>query len=63
MLKIKSFIKESYEEMTQKVSWPKYAELQSSSVLVLIASFIFALLIGGIDVVFERLMSWFYTAF
>ncbi len=54
---------ESYDEMRLKVSWPKYAALQSSSVLVLVASLIFALLIGIIDLAFENGMKWFYTAF
>jgi len=49
--------------MRLKVSWPKYAELQSSSILVLVASLIFALLIGVIDLAFENAMQWFYNAF
>ncbi len=63
MLKLKTFIKESFDEMRNKVSWPKYAELQSSSVLVLVASLIFALVIGLIDIVFKETMDWFYAAF
>lgn len=60
MSKLKSFILESYDEMRHKVSWPKYNELQSSSVLVLVASVIFALLIGVIDLGFDNIMDWFY---
>ena len=63
MTKLKAFIMESYDEMRLKVSWPKYEALQSSSVLVLVASLIFALLIGIIDLAFENGMNWFYTAF
>lgn len=63
MLKLKTFIKESVDEMRNKVSWPKYSELQSSSVLVLVASLIFALVIGLIDIVFKETMDWFYAAF
>ena len=61
MNKLKSFVLESYDEMRHKVSWPKYPELQSSSVLVLIASLIFALLIGLIDLGFDNIMDWFYN--
>lgn len=60
MSKLKSFIRESYDEMMHKVSWPKYSELQSSSVLVLVASVIFALLIGVIDLGFENIMEFIY---
>lgn len=58
-----SFFKESYNELRFKVSWPKYSELQSSSILVLIASLIFALLIGAIDFVFKNAMDLFYGVF
>lgn len=63
MQKLIEFFKESYDEMIHKVTWSKYSELQSSSLLVLVASLIFALLIGLIDLVFENSMSWFYNAF
>ena len=63
MTKLKAFIMDSYDEMRLKVSWPKYAELQSSSVLVLVASLIFALIIGVIDLAFDEAMGWFYRSF
>ena len=63
MEKLKSFVRESYQEMMHKVSWPKYKELQNSSVLVLVASLIFALVIGVIDFVFENSLEWFYDQF
>jgi preprotein translocase subunit SecE len=63
MNKLVAFVKESYDEMWTKVTWPKYAELQGSSVLVLVASLIFALLIGVVDLAFENALKWFYNAF
>jgi len=63
MQKLITFIKESVAEMRDKVSWPKYKDLQSSSVLVLVASVIFAVIIGIIDLAFDNAMSWFYGAF
>lgn len=56
------FIKESYDEMIHKVSWPKYSELQSSSILVLIGAIVFALVIGSMDFVFNNMMDWFYKS-
>ena len=61
MSKLKSFITASYDEMRHKVSWPKYSDLQSSSVLVLVASLIFALFIGVIDLGFDKVMDLFYN--
>ena len=63
MSKIVTSIKESYEEMRYKVSWPGFKELQSSSVLVLIGSLLFALLIGAMDTVFNELMTEVYSWF
>ncbi|RZL14971.1 MAG: preprotein translocase subunit SecE [Pedobacter sp.] len=49
MAKVIQFFKESYQEMTQKVTWPTWRNLQSSAVLVLVASLIIALLIYAMD--------------
>jgi preprotein translocase subunit SecE len=49
MASVVEFIKESYDEMTQKVSWPTWSELQNSAVIVLVASLIIALLVLVMD--------------
>ena len=49
MAKVVEFIKESYEEMTQKVTWPTWGDLQNSAVLVLVASVIIACVIFAMD--------------
>ncbi|TAH26631.1 MAG: preprotein translocase subunit SecE [Cytophagales bacterium] len=54
MKKIVSFVKDSIEELKTNVDWPKYSVLQSSSLVVLIASLLFALIIGVIDYVFRE---------
>ena len=63
MNKVITFFKEAYDELMHKVTWPKLSELQNSSVLVLVASLIFALLIGLFDLGFENAMGWFYKEF
>jgi preprotein translocase subunit SecE len=63
MSKIVGFVKDSYQELVHKVTWPKYGELQNSAILVLVASLIFALVIFAIDVVLENGMKFFYEAF
>ena len=63
MSKSTSLIKESWSEVTQNVTWPKFSDLQSSSVLVLVASLIFALLVGAVDLVFKSGLDLFYTSF
>jgi preprotein translocase subunit SecE len=63
MDKLKTYITESWEEITAKVTWSKYSELQGSAILVLVASTIFALVIGAIDWAFRTGILWYYKEF
>ncbi len=63
MSKVTNYINETVEEMKQRVSWPSYSELQNSSVLVLIGSLIFALIVGAMDFFFDSGLTWFYNQF
>ena len=63
MQKIKNYLLESIDEVRNKVSWSKFNELQSSAILVLVASLIFALVIGIIDLGFKNALAWFYREF
>jgi len=63
MEKLKNYILDSIDEIRNKVSWPKFNELQSSAILVLVASLIFAFVIGLIDLGFKNVLTWFYREF
>ncbi|MBL7848352.1 MAG: preprotein translocase subunit SecE [Cyclobacteriaceae bacterium] len=63
MEKVKNYILESVDEVRNKVTWPKFNELQGSAILVLVASLIFALVIGLIDLGFNNALGWFYREF
>lgn len=52
MANIIQYIEESYNELVHKVTWPTWDQLQSSSIVVLVASVIFALLIFVMDYIF-----------
>ena len=56
-----NYVKESYAEMTKKVSWPTWEKLQNSAIVVMVASVIFALVIFAMDFCFQHLMSFIYT--
>ena len=60
MNKIVAYIKDSYNELTRKVSWPSREELTSSTMIVMVASLIIALLVFGIDSLFEWLLKLLY---
>jgi len=54
---IKAYIKESYDELVHKVSWPTRAELANSAVIVLSASLVIALIVFAMDFCFQNLLE------
>ena len=60
MKKIVTYLKESYDELVHKVSWPTYAELTSSAVAVLYASLLIALVVFVMDFCFQNIMEFVY---
>lgn len=61
MSKFTNYIKESFVELTKKVSWPTWDKLQNSAVVVMVASLICAVVIFLMDFCFQNLMSFIYT--
>ena len=49
MSKFGNYVKDSYEELVHKVSWPTFKELQSSAVVVAVAAVILSLIIFVMD--------------
>jgi preprotein translocase subunit SecE len=62
MAGVAEYIKESYIELTEKVTWPTWRELQNSAVLVLVAAMIIAMVIFGMDQIIGYLLNQFYTS-
>lgn len=60
---ITAYIREAYDELMHKVTWPTWKELQSSALVVMVASFIIALLIFIVDISFEKVMEVIYGLF
>jgi len=60
---IREYARESYDELVKKVSWPTWSELQSSAVVVSIASLIIALAVYLMDMSFSTLLKEFYKLF
>jgi preprotein translocase subunit SecE len=60
MSKFAAYLKECYIELKEKVSWPSWDELQSSVIVVMIASLIIALTIFVMDFGFQAIMNLFY---
>lgn len=49
MNKIANYLKESYKELTEKVTWPNWAQLQQSTMIVLVATLVITALISLMD--------------
>ena len=62
-MRIGEYIKDSFDELLHKVTWPTWDELQNSAVVVAIASLIIALIVYIMDTVFSELMQLFYSFF
>jgi preprotein translocase subunit SecE len=49
MSQLTNYIKDSYNELVTKVTWPTWRELQESSVLVFVASLLIAGVVFAMD--------------
>jgi preprotein translocase subunit SecE len=63
MNKVVNYIKDSVDELLNKVSWPTWKEVQSSAVLVMIASIIISLVVFVMDYSFKFVMEEIYKLF
>ncbi|MBE7177568.1 MAG: preprotein translocase subunit SecE [Mucilaginibacter polytrichastri] len=62
MASFSEYIKESYEELTQKVTWPTWGELVNSAILVLVAAVLIALVVFAMDTAAGRSLGYFYKS-
>ena len=59
-LKVLTDIEESYNELVHKVSWPTKSELANSTVVVMVASILMALVIWFVDLGINKMMHLIY---
>ena len=55
-----SYIKDSFEELKNNVSWTERSELQRLVVVVLVFSILFSLAIWGADTVLSRIIQFYF---
>jgi preprotein translocase subunit SecE len=63
MEKLKNLWNLTWDELLNKVTWPTWDELRASTVLVLIASLIFAVIIYTIDYGVGNVLKLIYSMF
>jgi preprotein translocase subunit SecE len=49
MNKITTYFRESFKELTEKVSWPTWAQLQQSTMIVLAATLVITAIVWVMD--------------
>jgi preprotein translocase subunit SecE len=60
MKRIFNYLKESYNELVHKVTWPTLKELQNSALVVMVASLMFALVVFSMDISFQKILEGIY---
>lgn len=63
MSKFRQILREYSDELLYKVQWPTLEELYSSTVTVLVASLLIAVVIGLMDLIFKNGMGILYSLF
>jgi len=63
MNKFSVFLKESYQELTERVSWPKWEQLQQSTMIVLGSTLFITAIVAVMDFIASGSMKFIYSLF
>ena len=63
MNKIGTYFNESYKELVEKVTWPTWAQLQQSTVIVLIATLFITAIVLVMDAASHLVLEFIYNFF
>jgi len=63
MNKISNYFRDSYHELTEKVTWPTWLQLQQSTIIVLITTLIITAMVWIMDFASQNLLKAIYSLF
>lgn len=63
MNKVTTYLRESYRELTEKVNWPSWSELQQSTLIVLSATLIITGIVWVMDLIAQSALKLIYSFF
>ena len=63
MNKVSAYIKDSYHELMEKVTWPTWLQLQQSTTIVLVATVIITALVWVMDFFSNSILKFVYSLF
>ena len=61
--KISNYFRDSYQELTQNVTWPTWLQLQQSTAIVLVATILITLMVLLMDFSGSQLLKLVYSLF
>jgi preprotein translocase subunit SecE len=63
MNKVTTYFQESYKELVEKVTWPTWAQLQQSTMIVLVATLLITALVWVMDLAAQTGLNFIYSLF
>lgn len=63
MNKIQSYLKDSYKELMEKVTWPNWQQLQQSTMIVLVATLVITAIVWVLDLGSSSALKFVYSLF
>jgi len=63
MNKVSTYIRESYRELLEKVTWPTWGQLQQSTVIVLVATVLITAMVSLMDFASNQVLKLVYSIF
>ena len=63
MNKVVTYFRESYKELMEKVTWPNWAQLQQSTMIVLVATLVITGVVWAMDLVSQSGLKLIYSFF
>jgi preprotein translocase subunit SecE len=63
MNKVSNYIRDSYKELMEKVTWPNWQQLQQSTMIVLVATLLITALVWVMDFIAAGSLNFIYKLF
>jgi preprotein translocase subunit SecE len=63
MSKVTNYIRDSYRELMEKVTWPNWDQLQQSTMIVLGATIVITFVVWVMDLGVNRTLQFIYSLF
>ena len=63
MSKVTNYVRDSYKELTEKVTWPNWDQLQQSTMIVLVATLLITAMVWVMDFISAGGLNFIYKLF